>query len=194
MKNVQKFVSHLGNVEDFVEYFKTLELSPRAEQATQLSNFFETRTGKRYMIVSMSDGISVIDFRHFFAAMSFDALGAQINGFTKGNSPILMLGIANELRQCLDEIPKWKINSCFSPEDLLSNRLGAEFAEILIMKNAERSKTSKSDLLKTFLYGLHPVPSDMILKLTLKSYSSNFKEIVRQVFSSFFNVLVSKAY
>jgi hypothetical protein len=193
LKFTDKFVKELGHVADFVEHLKTLELDKRIDIATQLSDFGGTRTGKRYLLISISDSIAVVDFRHFFAAMSFDALGGSISGIRKGNSPILMLGIANELVQCLEEIPKWKINSCFSPEDLLSNRLGAEFAEILNVKKSEHNKNAKSDLLLAFLYNLHPVPPDKVLKLQL-SYSSNFKEVVRQVFSSFFQVLIPKVY
>lgn len=130
-----KFVSRLGVVTDFVSHFAialeacngNLGLTFKSDEVT---DFFSTSSGARYLLVK-HDPVRVIDFRHFFAAAALAYNNAQDAPLGGSDGKAELVGVGNEIAQCLHEAVRLKINSCFSPEDLGSNRLGAEFAHKL---------------------------------------------------------------
>ncbi len=175
--NVEKFVAELGTVDDFVNLAKAAEAKNPTDRLAMMRDlrwhFFDFAKGKRYLIVSLKGGPGVIDFLHFFAAMSeafhtttplkHDTLLEHAFGGSEGGT--LLLGVGLEITQCAQE--KWlsiinqpkKDPSCFSPEDLGSNALGAAFGEWLKKAYAENRQEPVSELLRKYLAGLSPGPA-----------------------------------
>ena len=175
-------------------------------------HFFRLQKGRRYLIVFKKDGPGVIDFMHFFAAMSEafhtttpfnkDTLLEHALGGSEGGT--LLLGVGLEITQCAQESwlsmmnqPK-KDPSCFSPEDLGSNALGAAFGEYLKKAYAENRQEPVSELLRKFLAGLNPAPPSMVQQIKLPSAGDIRLEAVAAVFfglwSEITNFLQSPAY
>lgn len=187
----KKFVNQLGNPQDFVEHVKKLEST---NQMALLANFSGTQGGSRYLMVSKGSA-PIIDFRHFFAAMSQRLHGTRINSpLFKGEGAVLMLGLGNELYQCVDEVAKTKLNSCFSREDLGSNRLGVEFAEVVTIKRSENSRLSTAELLRLFLAKLEPIPASSVSQMKIAGYTDTLGEIIGQVFTGVVRFIIPKAY
>lgn len=166
--NLLKFVAELGGANDFVRHVAGLESGRNSVQTVMrgLDDFFETATGQRYLLVR-GDGVGVIDFRHFFAAASeaYDSGRSRARlGVGLGGSPgqTVLLGLGNELGQCVSETLAWKLNSCFAAEDLGSNRLGAAFGELVKVRQAEGSSQTVSALLAAYLAGLQPAPVETL--------------------------------
>jgi len=185
----RKFASQLGNLNDFIDYVKKLEENNRLHE---LNNFVSTRgtSGPRYLLIKRG---GVIDFRHFFAAMRLrtDGIG-DFSSTSEGGT--LLLGVLNEVAQCMDEVTKWKLNSCFSKEDLTSNRLGARFGEILIIKQSEASSMKISDLLYSYLMRFDPMLTSDIVKINMPSTGDNVVEVLGAVLKNLGDLLVPSAY
>lgn len=191
MRNTQKFDKDLGNIEDFVTFLKALEENNGLKS---LSDFTGTSTGKRYSMVKKGNA-PIIDFRHFFAAASQRLFGSKINKrIFQEEGAVLILGLGNKIAQCVGEAVKIKYNSCFSSEDMGSNRLGVEFAEFVNVRRAGNSKAPLSEMLQKFLYALEPLPSNSVTNLVTASYFNTFREIVGIIFTRTARFIIPKAY
>jgi hypothetical protein len=194
--NVQKFVHQLGTVDDFVGHVRKLEASTpssKADLMLNLRDFSGTSDNRRYLIVRKSR-ISIIDFRHFFAAAS--------EAYVKGNpTPLggrrgdtLLLGLGNEVAQCIDEVTRQQLNSCFSPEDLMSNRFGAEFGRLVTIRMAENSPKPVSELLAGYLHGLDPQSVQSVQRVKLPSKPGILLEAITAVLIGIYDWIIPDAY
>jgi hypothetical protein len=166
--NLSKFVSELGTLQDFVQHVAMLEASQKSTSTlmTGLIDSFGTSGRKRYLLVK-GDKVGVIDFRHFFAAatesynsgISSAKLGVRLGG---NEGQTVLLGVGYEIGQCVSEAIARKINSCFSSEDLGSNRLGAGFGEYVKVREAGASKQKVSQLLQEYMSKFQPVEPSKI--------------------------------
>lgn len=198
--NLTKFVGELGEPQDFVRHVTTLEGGRNANAVVMngLRGFFQTVGGRRYMLVR-NDRVGIVDFRHFFAAASEAynngpsraALGTALGG-SQGQA--VLLGVGNEVFQCIDELSSLKINSCFSPEDLGSNRLGAEFGQLVKIREAERSSQKVSDLLARFLNELQPIPAASIHTAKTSGRWDVALETLTAIFAGIGDLLIPSAY
>lgn len=134
--NLQKFVSQLGTVGDFVSHVRQEEANStnRGELLGKFGNFFTTASGARYLLVQ-GDDVGVIDFRHFFAAAAESYNSNQSRGgigVALGGSPgqSVLLGVGNEMAQCFDEAVKRKRNSCFSLKTSVPTGSGPRLASL----------------------------------------------------------------
>ncbi len=189
-KYINKFTQQLGNASDFVNHVRLLE---QRGQLNDLRQFPQSATAPRYLMV-VKGRVPVIDFKHFFAAMIQHLNGSFAPSMPSGEGGVLLLGILNEFAQCGQELIKWEHDSCFSREDLGSNRLGVEFAEILIIKQAERSSLSVANLLSLFLARLQPIPAREVSKLKLASRGTNLIEMASQLFTAIARGIIPNAY
>ncbi len=196
--NLRKFRSQVGTAADFVDHLRRLEQTHR--DATRLlaavSDFTATSGGARYLLTTRSP--QIIDFRHFFAAASeaysgtlSKKAGAPLGG-TRGDA--LLLGVANELAQCLGEGIKSKLNSCFSGEDLGSNRLGAEFGRSVAIARAEARPTPVHQQLQAFLVRIAPQPPKAIGAAQLPGAGNTALESVGAIVIGILDILVPDAY
>ncbi len=190
VEKLKEFSSMRGSAIHFVNYVKSLESRSvhTAEDAALLdAEVFRilsksSHTGNphfsRYLLTSTSTA-PVIDFMHFFAAAALSYNGTHkgvskpIATGTVGNT--LLLGLANELAQCLIEsIPDVfkKENtreSCFSNEDLVSNRVGATFGLLVKRLRTAKSTKSLSKALHEYLAELKPIDLVAGERLALKT-------------------------
>ena len=114
---------------------------------------------RRYLFLSRGS-VPLLDGKHFFAAMYQELTGEMVNVLERGadhRGYTLLLGIGNELKQCLDEARARDFNSCFSPEDLGTNRLGYLFARRVIKARLTGTSVSMQAMLRTFLEERGPV-------------------------------------
>ena len=189
-KYAKKFASELGNVNDFVSYVRRIEATGKL---SRLGDFSGTR-GKRYLLIKKG---GVIDFRHFFTAMIQRLEGTKPNKVkfpATSEGTTLLLGVLNEVGQCVSEGAKLKLNSCFSKEDLISNRLGAKFGENIVISRSQNSKKKVADQLSTFLTNLNPMPASDIRKMQMPTKGDVFLESVGAVLKSLADALVPSAY
>lgn len=190
MELTKKFLAELGSLQDFVDHLKSAE---SRNKLSELGDFIHTSKGTRYLMLK-GGGVPIVDFRHFFAAMMQRLEGGKMKSM-QGEGETLFLGIMNEVFQCVEETTnRFSYNSCFSPEDLGSNRLGVEFSELVTVKRAEANKTSMALLLNSFLSRYNPVPATEVEKLKAPSAWNNAREIATQIIQIVSNVLVPKAY
>lgn len=196
--NLRKFRSAVGTVSDFVEHLHKLEKKHHStrEVLDAVSDFSATSNGSRYLLSSRNP--HVIDFRHFFAAAS-EAYGGSISrrigipiGGTRGGA--LLLGVANELSQCIDEGLRLKLNSCFSREDLGSNRLGAEFGRSIAMAQSEAGRGLVHQQLQRFLNGIGAQPPKAIGNIQLPSRGNTGLESLGAIVIGLLDILVPDAY
>lgn len=191
MATTKEFIQQLGNQNDFVTYVRILEQTNKLEEELS-KGFVKTSSGKRYLFVR-NGPTKIIDFRHFFAAMLLSTRG--YGGYARKTiGGTLLFGVANELKQCAEEMYARKINSCFSNEDLGSNRLGAEFGEIITIARSENSKESIASMLDRYLIKLDPLSSSEHSKLQLNSNSDILKQLVLAVMIGIKDSIISKAY
>ncbi len=198
--NVNKFLSQLGTVYDFYDHMRKLVQTEKtaAKVMEKLRDFFLTDTGARYLLVQRG-GVGVIDFRHFYAAcvesynsgLSKGQFGVPLGG-SEGKA--VLLGLANEIGQCLDEATKLKLNSCFSQEDLGSNRLGAAFGALVRRREAENSQTPLHDLLRQYLADLQPLSPEQTHRIKLPGRWDLFVESMSAIFHGIGDSLVPPAY
>ena len=198
--NLDKFVKELGTADDFVQHVASREaaLKLRAELLADLSKFFQTSSGRRYLLVE-GDGAVVIDFRHFFASMaeSYNStMSRQAFGVALGGNPgqTVLLGVTNEISQCMSEAVAMKMNSCFSREDLGSNRLGAAFGELLRRRESENSRLLVSQHLRSYLNSLKPVPPEQVDKMKAPGGWRTVMETMAALASGLGDILVPRAY
>ena len=197
--NLAKFASEIGTAEDFVGHVIAREAVNRTREAliTDISEFVRTSSGRRYRMIQ-GDNALVIDFRHFFAAMgeSYSSARSRPSGIALGGTEgsAVMLGVANELVQCTAETLAWKLNSCFSSEDLGSNRLGAAFGERLRIRDAEASRLPVSQQLRSFLASLKPVAPEHVNKMKGPDGWHTVVEVLSAIVSGVGDLLISKAY
>lgn len=180
--NLARFSSAIGEMEDFIHHVKQLESVHRRfgdlMTSVHIADFGATGHSRRFLLTkggSLSGSGAIIDFRHFFAAAS-EAFAA---GRSQGRPPLggtrgdaVLLGLLFELTQCLDEATRSRLQSCFSREDLMSNRLGAEFGRTITIAESTRSKEPVSQLLRRYLVRLHPVSLGSELQPVIKRLPS----------------------
>ena len=187
--NIKEFIAHLGDQNDFVSYVRTLE---QGKKLDDLANFYNTPGGKRYLSVR-NGPTKIVDFRHFFAAMLLTSKGFNTYS-AKPEGVSLLMGVGNELNQCTSEIYAGKINSCFSNEDLGSNRLGAAFGEILNISQSENRQESIASLLDRYLTKLHPLTTSEVSKLQINSNADIIRELIIAIIVGIKDAVISKAY
>jgi hypothetical protein len=196
--NLTKFVQELGTIDDFVSHVAGLEASHRTttELMQALLNFFGTANKKRYLLVK-GDPVGVVDFRHFFAAtvVSYSGVPAKPGG-RLGGSPgeTVLLGVANEVQQCVGEAVAQKFNSCFAAEDLGSNRLGAQFGEHVKVREAEASKQKVSQLLREYLLRVQPAAPDQVHAVKTASRWDIALETLAAIVAGIGDFLIPRAY
>jgi len=196
--NLKKFRTQLGTVSDFIQHVRRLEANHPNPQAlfTSLSDFFHTSNGVRYLLTKKDP--KVIDFRHFFAAASETLSGSLSRkaglpiGASRGEA--LLLGVINEMSQCIDEGMKFKMNSCFSREDLGSNRLGAEFGRIIKIAQSEASTVPMHQQLQSFLGRVAPQPPKTITSIQLPGVGNIAKESLAAIVVGIVDLLFPEAY
>jgi len=197
--NLAKFIAELGTVDDFVLHVASVEAtrSSRGDVLGELSSFFGTSGRKRYLLVQ-GDKVGVIDFRHFFAAAaeSYNSAMSAKSGLKMGGSPgqAVLLGVGNEVSQCMSEAYAGKFNSCFSKEDLGSNRLGAEFGELVKVKEAEASNQKVSQLLRTYLARSQPVGPEKVSTIKTSGRWDQALEVLSAIVAGIGDILVPRAY
>jgi hypothetical protein len=198
--NLKKFVSQLGTIDDFVVHVERLSRKHKSTTAVmdELSNFSQTTSGARYLLVK-KDPVGVIDFRHFFAAaaesysssVSKKVVGVSLGG-TEGQA--VLLGVTNEIRQCIGEAVAVKLNSCFAREDLGSNRLGAAWGELVKRRESEASKLQMHQLLRQHLAKEKPILPQHAKKAKVAGRWDVFVEGIAALFSGISDILVPPAY
>jgi hypothetical protein len=196
--NLLKFKRELGTSSDFVEHVRILEGTHKDQKQLfeALANFHNTAGGARYLLTARTPGI--IDFRHFFAgaAQAYCAAVSRRLGVpgAAGRGNALLLGVANELMQCVDEATHRKMNSCFAREDLGSNRLGAEFGKLVIIRKAEASRESVSQLLSGYLVRVAPQPPKAIADVALSGAPAVLAETIAAIVLGLLDAIVPEAY
>jgi hypothetical protein len=198
--NLSKFVAELGAVDDFVQQVAVVEATRNSTSAVMdgLTDFFGTSGRKRYLLVK-GDKVGVIDFRHFFAAASetynsgrsVSAIGVPLGG---NPGQTLLLGVGNELAQCVSEAIAWKLNSCFSAEDPGSNRLGAGFGEFVKTREAGATTQKVSQLLREYLKRYQPVPPDKVNSIKTSGRWDVALEALAAIVAGVGDILVPRAY
>jgi hypothetical protein len=197
--HLTKFLTQLGTVDDFVDHVAQAERNYTSLTAAldSLSNFIGTSSGKRYLLLE-GDRVGVIDFRHFFAAAvaSHNGLALGSGGARFGGSPgeTLLLGVGNEIRQCVDEASRRAMNSCFSGEDLGSNRLGADFGELVTVQVSMASTKSLSQLLRDYLAALRPVAPHQVNSMKRPGRWDQAVEMLWAIGSGMSDLLIPRAY
>ncbi len=202
--HVTKFIARLGAVDGFVRHVRDLEgqTSSKSELFDQLSDFSVTSRRTRYLIVQRQR-VGVIDFRHFFAAASEAYAGALSDGAfgPPSRRRTLLLGVRNEVFQCGSELKRAlhigdaaKIDSCFSREDLGSNRLGAEFGCLIVITGAEDSRRSVHQQLRRYLNGLRPLSPHDTEKIKMPSNTRVLLEVLAATVLGPYDLLVPDAY
>jgi hypothetical protein len=196
--NLKKFKSQLGTVADFANHLQKLELTYRDPKSLlkAVSNFTMTANGARYLLIGQDP--RVIDFRHFFAAAS-EAYSGSLSRKSKipvggSRGEALLLGVANEVAQCVDEGLKLQLNSCFSREDLGSNRLGAEFGRALLIARSEAKQIRVHRELRAFLTKLAPKPPKAIGNTELPGPLSIVTESVTALVLGILDVMIPDVY
>ena len=196
-----KFAAQLGTVDDFVNYLSSVETRVGFPQASPgaviaAAAAFGDNTlpgGKRYLLV---DG-GVVDFRHFFAAAGERVASTQSSPIIQGSylssseGKTMLYGLANEIGQCIFEESR---ASCFSREDMTSNRLGAAFGETIVINSSMMRSTPPSDILKAQLNLLNPVPQAKLDKATSQSRLDVVLEVVFAVATGARDLLIPSAY
>jgi hypothetical protein len=86
------------------------------------------------------------------------------------------------------------MNSCFSQEDLGSNRLGAEFGRWLTIKRAENNREPVSTLLKQFLEREVPKPPKAVAEVELSSGLRVAAESLSAIAIGILDALIPEAY
>lgn len=192
---VRKFAEELGTVDDFVNYLKTVEKgkSSVAEVMKSLWGFFDTPGRRRYVIVRRG-GPGVIDFRHFFTAASesYVASGKAPIGGTRGDT--VVLGLLNELGQCVDELSKRQINSCFAREDLGSNRLGADFGRFVKARVAENSRKPVSEMFRDYLAQFGPETASSVSRVKMPGGGAVSLEALAAILLGVYDAMIPDAY
>lgn len=201
MANTEEFIRKLGTKNTFVNYVRNTVTD---NNYSGLRDFESTPDGKRYLLVHKGP-TRIIDFRHFFAAMLLVLEGYHfLPRLDSGKA--LMAGVANELIQCTFEIGdtvldfRNRINSCFSNEDLGTNRAGAEFGDYILRARAEASRAHVADLLSKYLDKFNPLSFEELAKLqkaSTVSYNSGASvlgELMIAILMGIHDSLISKAY
>lgn len=147
---------------------------------------------RRYLFLSRGS-VPILDGRHFFAAMYQEISGEMAHqvGWGDHRGYTLLLGVANEFRQCLAEWDLPKFNSCLSPEDLGTNRLGFLFGQAVLTARKARRSTSTPELLRAFLQPLGPIPLGEVMKAGGPGRGENVRELAR--LSGYFTSQVMQA-
>jgi hypothetical protein len=196
--NLLKFKAALGIAPDFVNYVRRLETLHRDTAALfdAVSDFTATSSGARYLLIVRDPGI--IDFRHFFAAAAETYCGSRSRkgglSIDAGRGNTLLLGVANELGQCVEEGLESKLNSCFAREDLGSNRLGAEFGRWVTTKRAEARRDPVSQLLAEFLARNAPKAPNTLADAQLTSDVGIVGETLSAIAIGILDALIPDAY
>ena len=198
--NLSKFILQLGTLDDFVRHVIILEATRNSNSAVMngLTDFLDTAGKKRYLLVR-GDKVGVIDFRHFFAAATESYNSSQSRdkmGVSLGGNPgqAMLLGVGNEISQCFNEAIAWKLNSCFSEEDLGSNRLGAEFGEFVNIRENEASTQKISQLLREYLIKYHPITPDKVSSIKTSGRWDVAMETLAAIVAGIHDILVPRAY
>jgi hypothetical protein len=201
--NVKKFVGELGTVSEFVDIVRGLERQFQRDPYYRLrvmQGLFKNGTsaaGNRYLIVRINSGPGVLDMPHFFtiASLSYSKSTQPLGtggGIEIGGTPgkAILMGVANEMVQCVTEATAMELNSCFSKEDLASNRLGMRFAEKVLYLEKSNGRIPVSDLLDQFLNSLDPAPPSAIRQVKLQSNSDVLREAATAIVLGGFDLVV----
>jgi hypothetical protein len=202
--HVRKFLARLGTAGDFVGYVKGWEdrASSRRELFDQLSDSCATSTRTRFLIVRRHN-VGVIDFRHFFTAAgeAYSASRSEGTIGTPSSGKSLLLGVGSETLQCGEELKRAlhiadaaKIESCFSREDLASNRLGGEFGRLAAIAEAERSPKPVHEQLRGYMHGLWPLSLQDTEKIKMPANMRVALEVLAATLLGLYDVLVPDAY
>ena len=137
--------------------YEDLMAPPRADRKLAFQRLIDM-SDRRYLFLSRGS-VPILDGRHFFAAMYQELTGEMVNlkdwGDHRGYT--LLMGVGNELKQCLDEARARDFNSCFSPEDLGSNRLGYLFARRVMKARHAGTSVNTPQMLRAVLEERSPV-------------------------------------
>jgi hypothetical protein len=198
--NLSKFLGELGALEDFVRHVVVLEATRPTASAVfaALTDFGGTATRKRYLLVK-GDKVGVVDFRHFFAAAaeSYNSSYSKPKiGVALGGNPgqTMLLGVGNELAQCFQEAVARKLNSCFSAEDLGTNRLGAEFGELVKVRESMAGGQRVSQLLREYLTRLKPAAPDQASSVSMSSGWEVAAEALTAILAGIGDIIIPRAY
>ena len=178
-EKLREFLKELVSLEEIVGYVAGLE----KEKSGSVDDVMKTladphwwgipagegsQSFKRYLVVR-SKGVGVLDMKHFFAAM-VEAYGGfkwrQMTGLPLPGSEAraLFLGLMVEAVQCAQRSP-----SCFSAEDLVSNRLGARLGAGLKWTLGSRRSGGLHQEIESFLAGLQPIPASEVKAIRVQS-------------------------
>jgi hypothetical protein len=94
----------------------------------------------------------------------------------------------------MSEFVAMKLNSCFSREDLGSNRLGASFGEMLARREAENSRLPVSQHLRSYLASLKPVSPEQVNRMKSPGGWHTVMETVAALASGLSDILIPRAY
>lgn len=160
MTNLEEAMDQATEVNLLVAKLAAYEAAMSRAGADRKAAFSELISlGQRRYLFFSRGAVPVLDGKHFFAAVYQELTGEMVNlkdwGDHRGYT--LLMGIGNELKQCLDEAKARDFNSCFSPEDLGSNRMGYLFARRVIKARERGVSANTPQLLKGFLEERGPV-------------------------------------
>lgn len=160
MTNLEEAMDDATDVDGLVTKLAAYEAAmarPGADRKGSFQELIDIRE-RRYLFLSRG-AVPILDGRHFFAAMYQELTGEMVNlknwGDHRGYT--LLMGVGNELKQCLDEARARVFNSCFSPEDLGSNRMGYLFARRVLKAREIGVSVNTPQLLRAFLEERGPV-------------------------------------
>ncbi|XZE32451.1 peptidoglycan-binding domain-containing protein [Pirellulaceae bacterium SH501] len=194
---LQKFIPQLGTVSDFQKHIEqvwsaSVMSRERFFSNTGIKNFGQAiGTNKRYLLVE-GDPVAVVDFRHFFAAASLSYSNQRHDAPIGGSDGKTELaGLGNELSQCISEGLESKMNSCFSREDLGSNRLGAAFGHKVRLDQRE---TPVPQLFTEFIVTVKPLSPDRLSQVQLPSRWDLFLESLMAIVHGLDDLLIPEAY
>lgn len=180
MASVAAFIKMQGSQHQFVADFRRFEAD---KKLSELPAYYLSAKN-RYLIVTAGP-TRIVDFRHFSAAMLLVLEGyAVLPRLPAGGA--LMAGVANELIQCVGEgyaalRLKQQAKSCFSNEDLGSNRMGVQFGELVQQARVEKREDTVASLLDRYLSRFLPLSDVKLGKLQLNAGSAVAREMLLAV-------------
>lgn len=200
--DLEKFGKELGTLDEFVRHVESLEFDNPSvgalfDRLIRGDGFFHTAGQKRYLLIK-GDRVGVVDFRHFFAAAaeSYNSGQSRKSNLRLGGSPgaTMLLGVANELAQCVEEGWHRQLNSCFSKEDLGTNRLGAGFGEYVKVQEAQGSQVKVSEHLRWYLTIRQPVSPSEARTIKTATTWDQIAEVLLSIWVGVGDFVVPRAY
>lgn len=181
MSDLKEAIDHAIETEGLVQkwhaYERAMSADPNARK--QAFEHLIEMPGQRYLFLSKGS-VPILDGRHFFAAMCQELSGEMyfaITGHDGNRINTLLLGIGNELNQCVQETMTKRFNSCFSPEDLGTNRMGYEFAQLVRSSQLAQRPFQTTDLLRSYLGRFGPLSISELHRATQASGLDTVNEL-----------------